>query len=135
MKFAYGRWWKPAPAGKKKELSHIQSMKKRPRTSLTPLQKKKLIGIGVCLAIVAFLWVIFAPHMGVYSLFRQRSKLSQLQVENVEIKEKNVFLQKEIERIQNDPEYFEKVARDKYGLLKDNEMVFEFTSGRKENKK
>jgi cell division protein FtsB len=110
-------------------------MKKRPQISFSPLQKRKVLGIGVCLVIIALLWIIFAPHMGVYSLFRQRSKLAQLQVENVEIKEKNTFLQKEIERIQNDPEYFEKVARDKYGLLKENEMVFEFSAGRKETKK
>ena len=36
---------------------------------------------------------------------------------------------------ENDPEYFENVARDKYGLLKENEMVFEFAPSKKENKK
>jgi cell division protein FtsB len=110
-------------------------MQKRPQTSLSPLQKKRLIGIGICLVIIAFLWVVFAPHMGIFSLLQQRSKLSRLQVENIEIKEKNNFLQKEIEQIKNDPKYFEKVARDTHGLLKDNEMVFDFSSSNKEKKK
>jgi cell division protein FtsB len=109
-------------------------MKKRPQTSVTPLEKKRLVVIGIGLTIMALLWVIFAPRMGVYALFRERSRLSQLQVENIEIKEKNAFLQKEIERIQTDPEYFEKIARDKYGLLKDNEMVFDFAPSKRENK-
>ena len=110
-------------------------MKRRPRTSLSPVQLRRLAGIGVCLVVIALLWVIFAPGMGVYSLLHQRSTLARLKVENIEIVEKNGFLQKEIERIQNDPDYFEKVARDKYGLLKENEMVFEFTPSKKEKKK
>ena len=56
-------------------------------------------------------------------------------MENKEIEEKNGALQKDIERIQNDPDYLEKVARDKYGLLRENEMVFEFPPGKKEKKR
>jgi cell division protein FtsB len=110
-------------------------MQKKPRTSLSPLQKKRLVIIGICLVFIAFLWIIFAPHMGIFSLIQQRSKLTRLEAENIEIKEKNNFLQKEIEQIKNDPKYFEKVARDKHGLLKDNEMVFDFSSSSKEKKK
>jgi cell division protein FtsB len=94
-----------------------------------------LVGIGVCLMAIALLWIIFAPGMGVYSLLHQRSTITRLRAENKEIEEKNGSLRKEIEQIQNDPEYLEKVARDKYGLLKENEMVFEFTPGKKEKKK
>ena len=85
--------------------------------------------------VIALLWIIFAPGMGFYSLLHQRSTITRLRAENKEIEEKNVSLRKEIEQIQNDPEYLEKVARDKYGLLKENEMVFEFTPGKKEKKK
>ena len=110
-------------------------MRRRPRTSLSPGQMRRLVGIGVFLAVIALLWIIFAPEMGVYSLLRQRSTITRLRAENKEIEDKNGSLQKEIERIQNDPEYQEKVARDKYGLLKENEMVFEFTPSKKEKKK
>ena len=96
---------------------------------------RRLVGIGACLVAIALLWVIFAPRMGVYSLLHQRATISRLQNENREIEEKNASLRKEIELIQNDPEYFQKVARDKYGLLKENEMVFEFTPSKKEKKK
>ncbi|MDR3629570.1 MAG: septum formation initiator family protein [Desulfocapsaceae bacterium] len=95
---------------------------------------KNVVVVGACLIAGALLWVIFAPRMGIYSLLHQRSTLAHLQVEYVEIQEKNAFLQKEIERIQNDPDYFEKVARDQYGLLKENEMVFEFPPSKKEKK-
>jgi cell division protein FtsB len=123
------------PQDSKKVFSQGESMRRRPRTSLSPGQLRRVVGIGACLVVIAILWVIFAPRMGVYSLLHQRSTLARLRVENIEIEEKNGFLQKEIERIKNDPEYFEKIARDKYGLLKENEMVFEFTPSKKEKKK
>jgi cell division protein FtsB len=135
LSYDWGRWKTVLPAGNARKFSQDEFMKKRPRTSLSPLQRKRLVIIGVCLAFIAFLWIIFAPHMGVYSLMQQRSKLARLQVENAEIGEKSTLLEKEIEQIKNDPEYFEKVARDKHGLLKDNEMVFDFTPSKKEKKK
>ena len=96
---------------------------------------RRLVGIGVCLVVIALLWVVFAPRMGVYSLLLQGSTITRLRMENKEIEEKNGALQKDIERIQNDPDYLEKVARDKYGLLRENEMVFEFPPGKKEKKR
>ncbi len=113
----------------------MQPLRKRPHTPLSPMQKRRLAVVGACLVVISLLWLIFAPHMGIYSVLHKRAMLSRLQQENAEIEKKNSSLQKEIERIQNDPHYLEKVARDKYGLLKENEMIFDFSPGKKEKKK
>jgi|GEM_PF-445973 len=122
------------PTGKKKMFLQGESMKRGFRLRMPSGLQEKRVVIGACLAGIALLWVIFAPRMGVYSLLRQRSTVNRLRLENVELEQKNAFLQKEIERIQNDPDYFEKMARDKYGLLRENEMVFEFPPSKKDKK-
>jgi len=109
-------------------------MRQKPRVPLSPIQKKRLVVAGVCLFLVSLLWLILAPHMGIYSVWRQHSKLARLQSENAEIEKKNQSLQKEIDQIQNDPHYLEKVARDR-GLLKENEIIFDFSPSKKTKKK
>jgi cell division protein FtsB len=105
-------------------------MRQKPRMSLSPIQKKRLVIAGICLLFSSLLWLIFAPRMGLYTVWSQHSKLSRLQAENVQIKQKNASLQKEIDRIQNDPHYLEKLARER-GLLKENETVFDFSPKKK----
>jgi len=52
-------------------------------------------------------------------------------MENKNLEQRNVQLRREIDRLQNDDAYLEELARKKYGLLKKNEMVFEFKSSQK----
>jgi cell division protein FtsB len=122
------------PAGKRKIFLQAESLKRRPGLRIPQGLMNNTLIIGAVLVALALLWIIFAPRMGIYSLLRKHSTLVQLREDNVEIEKRNTFLQKEIERIQNDPEYFEKVARGQYGLLKENEMVFEFPAGKKDKK-
>ena len=47
------------------------------------------------------------------------------------LEQQNRDLQAEIEQLKNDAEYLEQVAREKHGLLKKNEMVFDFSKEKK----
>ncbi len=86
----------------------------------------------VCLALM---WVLFAPGQGVVSLLRQRSELMELQAEAERLQIQNEKLAAELERLQNDPEYLEEIARKDFGLLKENERVYDFSKPEKKEKK
>ncbi len=102
---------------------------------MTELQRRRLLRLVIFLAAVAILWLTFAPNKGVYSVIKKRSRLNELQNEIGELKSQNSSMQKDIERIQTDNKYFEEVARDRHGLLKEDEMVFDFSPKRKKKEK
>lgn len=100
--------------------------KKRSKTQLTTGQQNSILKLTVALVFIALLWIIFSPQTGVYGFLKQKEQLERLQLKTVELQEKNDTLSKEIDRLQNDPSYLEKIAREKYGLLKKNERVYDF---------
>jgi cell division protein FtsB len=112
----------------------MQPMRQKPRMPLSPIQKKRLVIAGICLLFSSLLWLVFAPRMGLYAVWSQHAELTRLQEENTQIEKKNASLQKEIDQIQNDPHYLEKLARER-GLLKENEMVFDFSPPKKGKEK
>ena len=57
---------------------------------------------------------------------RERSRLEELQHQKTRLQQENEALRQEIERIEGDIEYLERIAREKHGLLKKNEMLFDF---------
>ena len=83
--------------------------------------------ILLILACAALLWIVFAPNMGLLSVKRENDRLQALQQKKAQLEQENAALRQEIERIQNDIEYFEQLAREKHGLLKKNEMIFDFS--------
>jgi cell division protein FtsB len=107
-------------------------VKKRPKKPLTPLQQNRLLKIILFLVISSILWLLFAPGTGVYSLLKLRNKALELEKQTVELNRTNKELQAEIDRLKNDPGYLEQIAREKYGLLKKNEQVFDFSKSNKE---
>jgi cell division protein FtsB len=110
-------------------------MKKKPKQKLSPLQKRKLIKFVVTIVLLAFLWVFFSPNVGIWTVIQHRSELHQLQEETIQFEQENTVLQNEIDRLQNDPAYLEEIARKKYGLLKKNEQVFDFSKKKPEKNK
>jgi cell division protein FtsB len=107
-------------------------MKKKPKKSLSPLQRKRLVKVIAILGFLAVLWLLFAPDMGIVSLQRERNRLEDLKHKKITLEEENAALLKEMDRIQNDIDYFERLAREKHGLLKKNEIIFDFSKEQKE---
>ena len=83
---------------------------------------KRIILISV---IVAILWLLFAPNRGVFHYRKLQGEIDSVAQENLHLEERNKELQKEIERLKTDEAYLEDLARHKYGLLKENETVYE----------
>ena len=102
-------------------------LRKKPKKKLTPLQENRLLKIIIVLVVVTIVWLLFAPGTGVYSLVKQNKRTAELERQTEVLIKSNEELRAEIERLKHDQAYLEQVAREKYGLLKKNERVFDFS--------
>ena len=83
------------------------------------------------LAILVFcaliiLWILFSPQTGVWQYYSTKEELHQLQIANEALRTENKALQVELDKLQNDKSYLEKVAREQFGLIKKNEIIYDF---------
>lgn len=83
---------------------------------MLPILRKAfwLFGLSV------FLLVIFLP--GYTKLQELRDKNRELEVKIKHLSIDNVLLQQELSRIENDPVYQEKIAREKMGVVRKGEV-------------
>ncbi len=100
---------------------------------MSPIQRKRLLRISFIMIVFVLLWVVFAPGKGVYHLRQQKKQIARLVVDRQILIKQNDEMEKDIERLRNDQEYLEQIAREEHGMLKENEIVFDFT--RKEKKR
>lgn len=95
-------------------------------------QNKKVIWIlGGILLFFLLLWVVFAPGRGLFAYLKLRQEIVRLAEENRRLEIRNVELSDDINRLRTDEQYLEGVARQKYGLLKKDETVFDFAPPKK----
>lgn len=99
---------------------------------MSPIQENRYLKLVLALVVLALLWLLFAPQTGFLALLRQRAELKSLQQETQGLALENEQLKKDIERIETDVEYLEEISRRDYGLVKENEMVFDFSKKKKE---
>lgn len=108
--------------------------KNQPKRKLSPIQQQRLIRISVVLVVCALLWIIFAPGAGVVALWSRYNTLDRIEQENIELDKKNSAIHSDINRLQSDPQYLEKVAREKYDMVKDGEQIYVMPGAGKKNK-
>jgi len=68
---------------------------------------------------------------GLADLYRLKTERDILLKKNDELIRKNLSLYREIERLKNDPEYVENVARNELGVIGKDEVVIKLKKGRK----
>lgn len=102
-------------------------MKKPYKISLSPLQQKKFYRIILVLVGIFLLALFFTPGKGLFFLRKQKMQVVALNAEKQALVKKNDALREEIKRVTTDVRYLEEVAREQHGLLKKDEMVFDFT--------
>lgn len=107
----------------------------RPKQKLSPIQENQLVKIIFVILVVVLLWLLFSPGSGIVTLISKRSELKELRQENLLLEQENIWLQAEIDRLQNDSVYLEEIARKDYGLLKKNEQVYDFSRTKPKEKK
>ncbi len=108
-------------------------MKKKPKVSLSPLQQKRLARISILLALFVIVWLVFAPKRGLFFQKRERVRLEAMRQEIEQMNKDNNRLKDEIEGLENNNAYLEKVAREQHGMLKKNEQLFDFSAKKRNN--
>jgi cell division protein DivIC len=68
--------------------------------------------------------IFFLPSYTQMQDLRHRNQEYERQIQ--ELTRKNIKLREEKRLLKEDPEYFEKVAREKMGLVKENEVIYKF---------
>lgn len=77
------------------------------------------------------LWILFAPN-GAMRYLRLQRQVTDILAANGEITKQNKELEAEVQRLEKDKSYIEDIARMNYGLIKKNEIIFQFKSRKKE---
>lgn len=96
-------------------------------TKLSQTDKRRFnLFVGV-IATATLGLVLFSPF-GIKRALENRRQLQEVKAENDRLMADNEALKKEITKLERDPDYLETVAREKHGLLKKGEMVFDFNS-------
>ena len=98
--------------------------KRRQSKGLGLREKKIFRRILLVVLAAGVFFFFFAPGCSLYSYYRMEKKSNRLVEENKRLVQENAALEKEIDLLLHDRAYLEKVAREKYGLLKKNEEVY-----------
>ncbi len=77
-----------------------------------------------------FLGYIFFTEDGVPLYLQTVERAERLEMSLIHMKEKNQFLEKEIHRVQSDPRKLEELARDRLGMVRKGETVYQFVEPR-----
>ena len=86
--------------------------------ALKTIKALLLLGAGALL--------MFLLYPGFKELRNLRDKNRELDMKILKVEEENRLLFRELKAISTDPDYIEKVARDKLGYGKPNEIVYKF---------
>lgn len=86
-------------------------------------QRRFIRGLLLILAAVLIIVFIFGDH-GLYQLVRLKSERADIQERITELRTLRQELEAEKTRLETDPDYIEKLAREKYRMAKPGEKVF-----------
>ncbi len=95
-------------------------------------KKNILLAFGIVVLFCLLIFTIFGEN-GFADLKRLKTERDILLKKNDEMIQKNLSLCREIERLKNDPEYVENVARKELGVIGKDEVVIKVMKGTKKN--
>ena len=95
------------------------------------VKKKRRGGILILLLFFSLLLILSVGKRGFIQQYRVRQERKRLEVELESLNKEKEKLEEEIEKL-DDPEYIEKVAREEYGMAKENEKVYRVVPQEKE---
>ncbi|MGD2028384.1 MAG: septum formation initiator family protein, partial [Desulfobacterales bacterium] len=81
-----------------------------------------LFALAIILLFSLLIFTIFGEN-GLSDLYRLKTERDVLLKKNAELIRENLSLYREIERLKNDPEYVENVARNELGVIGKDEVV------------
>ena len=93
-------------------------------------KKNILLAFGLVVLFCLLIFIIFGEN-GFADLKRLKTERNILLKKNDELIQRNLSLCREIERLKNDPEYVENVARKELGVIGRDEVVIKVKKGGK----
>jgi cell division protein FtsB len=91
------------------------------------LKKKRRLIAGVLLFMNGYLLLsFFFSGMGFFKAIKMQKNHAAVQEDIRSLQRENKQLSKRIAGLKNDPFYIERLARDRLGLVKEGELVYEF---------
>jgi cell division protein FtsB len=95
-------------------------------------KKNILLAFGIGVLFCLLISIIFGEN-GFADLKRLKTERDVLLKTNNELIQENLSLCREVERLKNDPEYVENVARKELGVIGKDEVVVKVKKGTKKN--
>jgi len=96
--------------------------------------KQKIFLSAVILMLFSLLLFIMFSDSGLADLFKLRSEKDRLLQENARLKRENLTMYRTIERLKNDPDFIESIARKELGMIKKGEVILKPKPSGDENK-
>jgi len=96
--------------------------------------RQKILLLIVILVLFSLLVFIMFSDSGLADLFKLKSEKERLLQENIRLKRENLTMYRMIERLKNDPEYIESIARKELGMIKKGEVILKPRSSGDEKK-
>ena len=93
------------------------------RERFAETQKKFIRGVLFLIAITLLIVFVFGDH-GLFQLYKLKRERAEMQKHISQLRENREMLISEKNRLENDLEYIEKLAREKYRMAKPGEKVF-----------
>lgn len=86
---------------------------------------------GWLIALILLILAVFSPW-GAIKYYQLGNDIEEVNWDNQILQNENQKLRAEIEKLTTDPAYIEKIAREEHGLIRNNEIIYQFpTSGKK----
>ena len=85
-------------------------------------RQRILLSITAFLLVALFCFTIFSEH-GLMDLNLLKQEQDSLQENNEQLTRENLALSVEIDRLENDPDYIEDVARRELGMIRKDELI------------
>jgi cell division protein FtsL len=88
--------------------------------------KKKHILLLILIVLLILGIFTFFGEKGIFHLIGLQKELSRIKGINLKLDEENQNLREEINRLKNDKRYIEEIARKELGMVKENEIIYQF---------
>jgi len=107
-------------------MARKRSRSKRSRKApvISPTLRSRLSWVGAGVILFILLRVFVLQDEGVYQLFKLRGEIKELERRIATLENQNKELEQERDRLLNDPEYLERIARERFRMAKPGEKVF-----------
>jgi cell division protein FtsB len=89
----------------------------------------------IIVALFSLFWFVIFSDNGLADLKALQKERDSLVEKNEKLTRENLSLYREIDRLKNDPEYIENVARKELGFVGKGEIVFKIEKQNKEDEK